>query len=66
MARFSDFQCCIYADLTPLKVPFFQKVGLVFQISQSQKRNIPKKYPELEIEIPAHISKQLIQISSLG
>ena len=28
---------------------FFQKVQLVFQISQSLEKNIPKNYPELEI-----------------
>ena len=32
-----------------LKVAFFQKVRFVFQISKSQKENIPKSYPELEI-----------------
>ena len=32
-----------------LKVAFFQKVRFVFQISKSQKTNIPKNYPELEI-----------------
>ena len=32
-----------------LKVAFFQKVRFVFQISKSQKKNIPKNYPELEI-----------------
>ena len=30
-----------------LKVPFFQKVRFVFQISQSPKKIIPKIYPEL-------------------
>ena len=35
--------CC------PLKVAFFQKVGYVFQIFKSQKKYIPKDYPELEI-----------------
>ena len=30
-----------------LKVAFFQKVRFVFQISKSQKKNIPKNYPEL-------------------
>ena len=29
---------------------FFQRVRFVFQISQSPKRNIPKNYPELEIQ----------------
>jgi hypothetical protein len=29
-------------------VAFFQKVRLVFQISKSQQKNIPKNYPELE------------------
>ena len=32
-----------------LKVPFFQKVRFVFQISQSSKKIVPKNYPELEI-----------------
>ena len=32
-----------------LKVAFFQKVRCVFQISKSQKKNIPNHYPELEI-----------------
>ena len=32
-----------------LKVAFFQKLRFVFQISKSQKKNIPKNYPELEI-----------------
>ena len=32
-----------------VKVPFFQKVRFVFQISQSPKNIIPKNYPELEI-----------------
>ena len=32
-----------------LKVAFFQKVRFVFQISKSPKKNIPKRYPELEI-----------------
>ena len=34
-----------------LKVAFFQKVQFVFRISKSQKKNIPKNYPELEILI---------------
>ena len=33
------------------KVPFFQKVRFVFQISQSPKKIIPKNYPDLEIWI---------------
>ena len=43
------------------KGAFFQKVRFVFQISQS-----PPKKPilTLKFEIPTHISKQLIQISS--
>ena len=32
-----------------LKVAFFQKMWCVFQISKSQKKYIPKNYPELEI-----------------
>ena len=39
-----------------LKVAFFQKVRGVFQISKSPKENIPKNYPELEIQnsLPEH------------
>ena len=33
-----------------LKVAFFQKVQFIFQIFQSPKKNIPKNYPELEIQ----------------
>ena len=32
-----------------LKVAFFQKVLCVFKSSNFQNKNIPKKYPELEI-----------------
>ena len=46
-----------------LKVAFFQKVQCVFHIA---KKHIPNHYPELEIEFPAHNSKQLIQISCAG
>ena len=38
------------AQLLVLKVASFQKVRLVFQISKSQKKYIPKNYPELEIK----------------
>ena len=34
-----------------LKVALFQKVQSVFQISKSPKKNIPRNYPELEIQI---------------
>ena len=48
----------------PLKVPFFRKSD-----SFSKSPNVPKKLFQktilsLKFEIPAHISKQLIQISS--
>ena len=56
--KFISCSFCVHHDI--LKVAFFQKVRFVFQISQSPKKIIPKNYPELEI--PAHISKQLIQI----
>ena len=36
-------------DLFLLKVTFFQKARFVFQISQSPKKIIPKKYPELNL-----------------
>ena len=62
--KFFDNKAVQYGDCPWLKVVFFQKVRFVFQISQSPKKLIPKNYPEFEI--PAHISKQLIQISSSG
>ena len=37
----------VFFDL--LKVPFFQKVRIIVQISQSPKKDIQKNYPELEI-----------------
>ena len=37
-------------DKASLKVAFFQKVKLIFQISKSPKKNIPKDYPEFEIQ----------------
>ena len=46
-------QCHFFKKKSPCnslpKGGFFQKVRFVFQISKSQKKNIPKNYPELEI-----------------
>ena len=36
-------------QIAKLKVAFFPKVWGIFQISKSQKTNIPNHYPELEI-----------------
>ena len=45
---------------------FFQKMRFVFQISQFPKKIFQKTILSLKFEIPAHISKQLIQNPSLG
>jgi hypothetical protein len=47
-----------------VKVSFFSESEIRFSNLPIYQKNIPKNYPELEI--PAHISKQLIQISSSG
>ena len=49
-----------------IKVSFFQKVQFVFQISKSPKTIFQITILNLIFEIPAHNSKQLIQISSSG
>ena len=40
------------AKVDEIKVAFFQKVRFVFQISKSQKKNIPKTILSLQFEFP--------------
>ena len=61
----------VYCNLSPIlysgpKGAFFQKSRFFVQISQSPKKIFQKIILSLKFEIPAHISKQLIQISSSG
>ena len=44
-----DIYGLVTFNILSTKGGFFQKVRFVFQISKSQKKNIPKNYPELEI-----------------
>ena len=43
---------------------FFQKVGFIFKSPNLPKKFFQKTILSLKFEIPVHISKQLIQISS--
>ena len=55
-----------FSHMLTLKVAFFQEVWFIFLISKSKKILFQKTILSLKFEIPALISKQLIQISSSG